>query len=124
MWVSARDGFPHLYLYDDEGRLLRRLTAGDWNVDDLRGRAIKAVDEGHRLLYFTATAKSPLERHLYRVSLDTKDPSKMDRITREDGLHSIVMPPDGSFYVDAFNSIDQPPQVAPACPRWHIWSPI
>jgi dipeptidyl-peptidase-4 len=111
VWVSARDGFPHLYLYDYDGRLLRRLTAGDWSVDDFRGRAIKAVDEAHRILYFTATAKSPLERHLYRVSLDTQDPSKFDRITREDGLHSIVMPPDGSFYVDTFNSIDQPPQV-------------
>ena len=111
VWVSARDGFPHLYLYDCEGHLLRRLTIGDWSVDDFRGRAIKAVDEGHRLLYFTATAKSPLERQLYRVSLDTRDPSNMDRITREDGLHSIVMPPDGSFYVDAFNSVDQPPQI-------------
>jgi dipeptidyl-peptidase-4 len=111
VWASARDGFPHLYLYDYEGRLLRRLTAGDWSVDDFRGRAIKAVDEAHRLLYFTATAKSPLERHLYRVSLDTEDPSKLDRITRGDGLHSIVMPPDGNFYVDTFNSVDQPPQV-------------
>jgi dipeptidyl-peptidase-4 len=111
VWVSARDGFPHLYLYDYEGRLLRRLTAGNWNVDDFRGRAIKAVDEAHRLLYFTATAKSPTERHLYSVSLDTQDPSKLDRITREDGLHSVVMPPDGSFYVDTFNSVDQPPQV-------------
>ena len=111
VWVSARDGFPHLYLYDYDGRVLRRLTAGDWSVDDFRGRAIKAVDEAHRLLYFTATAKSPLERHLYSVSLDTQDPSKLNRITREEGLHSIVMPPDGSFYVDAFNSVDQPPQV-------------
>src|SRR5882724_7149173 len=111
VWVSARDGFPHLYLYDYDGRLLRRLTAGDWSVDDFRGRAIKAVDEAHRLLYFTATAKSPIERHLYSVSLDTQDPSKLDRISREEGLHSIVMPPDGRFYVDTFNSLDQPPQV-------------
>jgi dipeptidyl-peptidase-4 len=111
-WASARDGFPHLYLYDYEGRLVRRLTAGDWCVDDFRGRAIKAVDEERRLLYFTATAKSPVERHLYSVSLDTQDPHKMDRITREDGLHSIVMPPDASFYVDSFNSIEQPPQVS------------
>jgi dipeptidyl-peptidase-4 len=112
VWASARDGFPHLYLYDYEGRLLRRLTAGDWSVDDFRARAIKAVDEGHRLLYFTAAANSPLERHLYSVSLDTQDPSKLDRITREEGLHSVVMPPDGSFYVDNFNSIEQPPQVS------------
>jgi dipeptidyl-peptidase-4 len=112
VWVSARDGFPHLYLYDYDGRLLRRLTSGAWSVDDFRGRAIKAVDEEHRLMYFTATAKSPVERHLYSVSLDSEDPSKLNRITREDGLHSIVMSPDGSSYVDTFNSIDQPPQVS------------
>ena len=112
VWASSRDGFPHLYLYDYEGRLVRRLTAGDWSVDDFRARAIKAVDEQRRLLYFTATAKSPVERHLYSVSLDTQDPHKMDRITREDGLHSIVMPPDASFYVDTFNSTEQPPQVS------------
>jgi dipeptidyl-peptidase-4 len=105
VWVSARDGYPHLYLYDYEGRLMRRLTAGNWSVDDFRTRAIKAVDEAHRLLYFTATAKSPLERHLYRVSLDSQEPSKIDRITSEGGLHNIVMPSDGSFFVDTFNSI-------------------
>ena len=112
MWVSARDGFPHLYLYDYDGHLLRQLTAGAWNVDDFRGRAIKAVDERHRLLYFTATAKSPVERHLYRMSLDTQDPHSVHRISREDGLHSISMSPTRSFYVDTFNSIDQPPQVS------------
>ena len=42
VWASARDGFTHLYLYDYDGHLLRRLTAGPWCVDDFRARAIKA----------------------------------------------------------------------------------
>jgi dipeptidyl-peptidase 4 len=59
IWASSRDGFEHLYLYDYDGRLERRLTAGAWNVDDFRGRAIKAVDEVHRLVYFTGTENEP-----------------------------------------------------------------
>jgi dipeptidyl-peptidase-4 len=112
IWASARDGNEHLYLYDYAGRLLRQLTAGEWNVDDFRGRAIKAIDEEHRLVYFTATDKSPTERHLYSTSLDTGNPRQVDRISQEDGLHSINMSPDARFYVDNFNSVSQPPQVS------------
>ncbi len=112
IWSSSRDGFEHLYLYDYRGRLLRRLTAGAWNVDDFRARAIKAVDESRRLVYFTATAASPVQRQLYAVSLDTKDPSKITRISLEDGVHSITMSADAKLYVDHFSSAAQPLQAS------------
>jgi dipeptidyl-peptidase 4 len=112
VWASARDGYLHLYLYDYHGQLLRRLTAGKWNVDDFRTRAIKGIDEAHRWLYFTATEKSPTERQLYRISLDTEDPQKIDRISGDDGLHGVVMSPDAGFYVDTFTSSTQPPEVS------------
>ncbi len=112
IWASARDGYRHLYLYDYDGRLLRQLTAGEWSVDDFRARAIKGIDESHRVIYFTATEKSPIERHLYRTSLDTRDPRSVSRISREDGLHGITMARDTRFYVDDFNSRIQPPQVS------------
>jgi len=112
VWASSRDGYQHLYLYDYDGHLLRQLTAGAWNVDDFRTRAIKGVDEKNRLVYFTATEKSPTERQFYSASLDTQDPKKIDRISREDGLHSITMSSDAGFYVDNFTSSIQPPQVS------------
>jgi dipeptidyl-peptidase-4 len=112
VWASARDGFQHLYLYDYSGRLVRRLTAGPWNVDDFRGRAIKAIDERQRRIYFSATEKTPVERQLYSTSLDTDNPAKIERISEEPGLHGIAMSPDARIYVDNFNSVSQPPQVS------------
>ena len=112
VWASSRDGYQHLYLYDFDGRLLRQITAGAWNVDDFRARAIKGIDEKNRLIYFTATEKSPTERQFYGTSLDTQDPQKIDRISQEAGLHSIIMSPDTGFYVDNFTSSSQPPQVS------------
>jgi len=112
IWRSSRDGFQHLYLYGDDGRLIRRLTAGSWDVDDFDKRAIKAVDEPRRLLYFTATAQSPTQRQLYRASLDTQDPNDIQRISQGDGVHDVTMSADARHFVDKFTSVAQPPQVS------------
>jgi dipeptidyl-peptidase-4 len=112
IWASNRDGYQHLYLYDYDGRLLRQLTAGQWMVDDFRGRAIKGIDEKKRLVFFTATEMSPTQRQLYSTSLDIPNPHQISRISREDGLHSVTMSSDASFYVDNFTSSSQPPQVS------------
>ena len=110
IWASNRDGYTHLYLYDYDGHMIRQLTAGKWVVDDFRKRAVMGIDEKNRTVYFTATEKGPTERHLYRTSLDTPDPSQVQRITQNEGVHAIAMPPDARFYVDTFTSSAQPPQ--------------
>jgi dipeptidyl-peptidase 4 len=112
VWGSSRDGYQHLYLYDYDGHLVRQLTAGAWSVDDFRARAIKGIDEKHRFVYFAATEKSPTERQFYRTSLDTQDPTKIERISREDGVHGITMSLGASFYVDNFTNSSQPPQLS------------
>ena len=112
IWASARDGYTHLYLYGTDGHLIRQLTAGNWVVDDFRKRAVMGVDEKTRTVYFSATEKSPTERHLYRTSLDTSDPHRIQRITQEPGVHAISMSPDARFYIDNFTSASQPPQVS------------
>ena len=112
IWASMRDGFEHLYLYDYSGRLLHRITAGNWNVDDFRARAIKGVDERHQLVYFTATEKTPLERHLYSAPLNSEVPGQLKRISSADGVHDITMTPNAKVYVDTLTSTMQPPQTA------------
>jgi dipeptidyl-peptidase-4 len=101
IWASERDGFKHLYLYAGDGRLVRRLTAGDWPVG-----ATVALDEPRRQLYFTAAVKTPVERHLYRVALDGGAPA---RLTHDSGIHQAVMAPDCSSFVDIHDSRSSPP---------------
>ena len=84
VWSSERSGYRHLYVYDLEGKELAQLTKGEWEVE-----AVNAVDENAGVIYFTATEKSPLERHLYRVGLDG---SGFLRITKEAGTHAIGFP--------------------------------
>jgi dipeptidyl-peptidase 4 len=85
LWSSERTGFRHIYLYNLQGKELAQLTKGGWEVS-----AIDAVDEKARLVYFTATEKSPMARHLYRVGLDG---SGFTRITKEAGTHAVNFAP-------------------------------
>ncbi|WP_444934186.1 DPP IV N-terminal domain-containing protein [Microbulbifer sp. JTAC008] len=105
IWSSERDGFKHLYKYDFGGRLQAQLTKGDWVVDEL-----EAVDEQANRLYFTARKDTPIERHLYTVSLQGE--SDIKRISQRSGMHSIEFSEDASGYIDKFSSVTTPPQVS------------
>src|SRR6266699_2560765 len=67
LWSSERSGYRHLYLYGLNGKESAQLTKGDWEVTGLEG-----VDDAKGIVYFNATEKTPIERHLYRVRLDGK----------------------------------------------------
>lgn len=102
IWSSERTGYRHLYLYDLAGKQLAQLTSGDWEVIALAG-----VDEDAGTVYFTATEKSPLERHLYRVALDGKG---FAQVTKDAGTHDINMAMNGRAYVDTFSDVSHPPR--------------
>jgi dipeptidyl-peptidase-4 len=102
LWLSERDNWIHIYGVDESGSVFQ-ITRGDWDVTDL-----VHADEANGWIYFTATAKSPLERHLYRIRFDG---SEMMLITRSEGKHSIDMAPDGSYFIDTFSNCTTPPQI-------------
>ncbi len=109
IWASSRSGFRHLYLYENDGTLVRQLTTGDWSVlGNGFTPALKSIDEERGTLYFVATADTILERHLYSVSLDGSEPQ---RLTVPGGWHSITVSKDSSVFLDRFSSPDQPQSV-------------
>src|SRR5579871_5550031 len=85
-------------------------TPGSSSAMSSRSCADRTSSSGPRCA--TATEKSPTERHLYRASLETPDPHEVLRISREDGLHAVALAPQARFYVDQFNSREQPLQVS------------
>jgi len=101
VWTSERSGFRHLYLYTGSSALVRQLTAGEWMVD-----ALVAVDERRRLAYFTGTRETPLESHLYAVSLEGGD---VRRITSEPGMHAVTLDHACRRFVDVRSATDTPP---------------
>ncbi len=62
---SERDGYMHLYLYDIKCNLINQVTSGEWDVDRFLG-----FDPDKRLLYYTSSEISPLQRHVYSINPD------------------------------------------------------
>ena len=102
LFSSERSGYRHIYLYSLEGQQLAQLTKGDWEVSSL-----DAVDEAKGLVYFTATEKSPLERHLYRVALDG---SGFTRLTKNAGFHVASISPNQAAFFDTYSNSATPPR--------------
>ncbi|MHB8404477.1 MAG: S9 family peptidase [Gammaproteobacteria bacterium] len=103
IWSSQQDGWHHLYLYSDDGRQVRRLTPGDYNVLKLDG-----VDEQRGELYFSRYTHGPLNTELYRVFLRGGEPRA---VTRGSGTHVINMSPDAGHYLDTYSNVVTPPSV-------------
>jgi dipeptidyl-peptidase-4 len=100
LWSSEQSGYRHLYLYDLGGKQLAQLTKGEWEVS-----AVDAVDESKGLVYFTATEKSPLERHLYRVAFDG---TGFTRLTKDEGNHAAVFAPHAAAFYDTYSNAATP----------------
>jgi len=100
IWWSERDGFEHLYLYNTDGRLIHQLTEGRWVVNEIAG-----LNASNRKVIFTASKESPLEKHIYSVSLDD---GNIHRIDKGDGMHTALCSQDGNFVLDVYNGAGTP----------------
>ncbi len=98
--LSDKSGWRHVYRFDRAGRLVAQITKGDWTVTGL-----SLVDEKGKALYFTAQKDPTTETHLYRIGLDG---SRLTKLTRAAGSHSVDMAPGGAYFLDDYSSIDEP----------------
>lgn len=134
IWASEETGFRHLYLvtsqiqrvtdscvngaHNDEQSILPvphviskiALTSGDWEV---LGRNLW-IDQKRQLVYFMGLRESPLEKHLYVVSLT--QPSHVRLLTRPGFSYSVEFNEDCSVLVQVYCNIHH----LPSCGVYHI----
>ncbi len=100
LWSSERDnGFNHIFLYSNDGRDVKQLTKGAWEVKSVAGVAPDRV-------YYTSDEGNSLETHVFTVKLDGSDKRRLDKTP---GMHSVSMGPGGSYYLDTHSSLAEPP---------------
>lgn len=106
LWMSERDGWNHLWLYDvASGQPLRQITQGHWVV-----RSVEHVDEEQQQVWFLASSlradEDPYYLHLCRVNFDG---SGMTQLTKADGTHDIQWSPDRRWFLATWSRVDHPP---------------
>jgi dipeptidyl aminopeptidase/acylaminoacyl peptidase len=105
LWMSERDGWAHLWLYDvASGTVKNQVTRGDWVV-----RNVVKVDAAKRQVWFLAggvrPGEDPYHEQLCRVNFDG---SGFVQLTQGDGNHTVEFSPDGRYFMARFSRIDLP----------------
>jgi dipeptidyl aminopeptidase/acylaminoacyl peptidase len=105
LWLSERDGWKHLYLYDGRtGKVKNQVTRGNFVV-----RAVNAVDTASRTIRFAGSGRDagqdPYFVKYYRINFDG---TGLVSYTPEDGTHTITWSPDSAHYVDSWTRVDLP----------------
>jgi dipeptidyl aminopeptidase/acylaminoacyl peptidase len=103
VWMSERDGWSHLYLYDGVTGLVKsQITRGDWVV-----RGVQRVDEAKRQIWFSAggthRGKDPYFASYYRINFDG---SGLTELTTTDANHNLTYSNDNQFFVNNFSRLD------------------
>lgn len=105
LWVSERDGWRHIYLHDNKGRIERQITKGEWVVRD-----VHYVDQANETIYFTASGfvpgEDPYNLHYCRIGFDGNG---FEDLTPENGNHIVTFSADREFFVDVYSRPDLPP---------------
>jgi dipeptidyl-peptidase-4 len=103
LWLSERTGWRHFYHYTAEGKLIRQVTRGDWEI-----RGSHGIDPGETWIYFTSTTTSAIGLDLYRAALKG---SGLERVTTADGKHRPFLNPSATRLLDSHSDLTTPPQV-------------
>ncbi|MBI3654217.1 MAG: S9 family peptidase [Acidobacteria bacterium] len=101
--MSERSGWLHLYHYAADGKLLKQITAGKWDIRTLHG-----VDEANGYAYFSATQHSYIGLDTYRIKLDG---TGLTRLTATDGTHLSRFNPTFTHFIDRWSDLNTPTQV-------------
>ncbi len=101
IFTTERNKYTHLYHWDWKRRVLKELTPGKFDIDQIVG-----IDEKRKMVYYTAAEKSPLERKLYAVEWNGMGKKLL---TPEEGTHSITPIEGHNFFLDKYSTLNEPP---------------
>lgn len=108
LWISERDGWRHLYLYDVvSGKVKKQLTKGEWVV-----KTVAHVDEkSHTAILKICGKDAGEDPYLEKYYLLYLDSGKLVALTPENANHNVTFSADYSCLVDNYSRVDMKPTI-------------
>ncbi len=100
IWTSEIDGNNHIYHYDKNGKLINKVTKGDWEVTNYYGFNPKS-----KRIYFQSTENGSVNRDVYSIKADG---SKKMRLTQKEGTNNADFSADYTYFINTYNSTTTP----------------
>lgn len=101
-WTSERDGWNHIYQYDNQGKLMNQVTQGPWEVTSFYG-----FDQKTGRVYYQSTENGSINRDVYSVLPSGKNKI---RLTSETGSNRASFSADYTYFINTFSNVQTPPK--------------
>ncbi|HKL35152.1 MAG TPA: S9 family peptidase [Salegentibacter sp.] len=100
IWTSEKDGWNHIYLYDEDGELENQVTEGNWEVTDYYG-----YDEDSKKIFYQSTENGSVNRDVYSIKINGKNKT---RLTEKEGMNSADFSADYTYFINSYTSTETP----------------
>jgi len=106
-WTSERDGWLHLYKVSRDGKEIKSITRGNFDVVN-----INCIDPRSGYVYYIASPENFTQRYLYRSRLDGEGPAERVTPTGWSGQHSYQISSDARYAIHSFENSTTPRRIA------------
>jgi dipeptidyl-peptidase-4 len=103
LWSSEKDGWRHIYSISRDGKKVKCITNGKYDV-----MSISAIDEKNGVLYFEASPENATQKYLYKVKLDGSESAIRVTPSNQMGTNSYALSPNASFAQHKFTNYYTP----------------
>ena len=100
LYRSEKDGFEQFYLYNTDGKLVRKLGFKDVVVTSLLD-----FDKDGKNLFYIGTTNNGLDRQFFKVELKS---GKTTQLTTISGFHNGSISSDGTLLFDQYSNVTTP----------------
>lgn len=100
IWGSERDGNRHLYLYDENGKLKKQITKGNWEVTDYYGYNPKTKE-----VYIQTNQTGSINKVVSKVNITNGNTSI---ISGKDGNNSANFSGNYNYFIETSSTAQRP----------------
>ena len=100
LWFSDRDGWKQIFMYSPEGKLLKKVVDGKFDVSEYYG-----MDKDEKYIYFTASLEKPVNQYVCRAAIDK---GGVECLAHDDGVHRPLFSDSKNYFIDYFSNPHTP----------------
>ena len=98
--TSEQDGYNHIYLYNIDGKLVKQLTTGKYDVDKIIG-----FDGKNKTVYYKAAKNTPYNREVYKVDFK----GNITDFATQNGTNDVIFTSGFQYHIKVWSDANHPP---------------
>src|SRR5690606_16613308 len=101
IWTSEKDGYNHIYHYNNDGSLKKQVTTGNWEVTNYYG-----YNKSNETIYYQSVENGSTKRDVYSIQLNG---SSKKQLSTQSGTNSATFSPDFKYFINNHSSSTKAP---------------